>query len=94
MSSKAIDAAFSDLDTHDAVIGPAEDGGYYLLGLKKLHTSVFRDKEWGTSSVEKETLNNLKAYHVKRLEIKNDIDVYEDITSIPEIMNRFILDKN
>lgn len=94
LSSKAIDAAFSDLDTQDAVIGPAEDGGYYLLGLKKLHTSVFRDKEWGTSSVEKETLNNLKAYHVKRLEIKNDIDVYEDITSIPEIMNRFILDKN
>ena len=94
LSSKNIDYAFETLDKHDVVLGPAEDGGYYLLGMKTLHTSVFHNKEWGTSTVRADTLADLKSQNVKLLATKNDIDLYEDIESIPEIMNRFILNKN
>ena len=39
--------AFDALTTHDTVIGPAKDGGYYLLGMRFLITDVFKNKEWG-----------------------------------------------
>lgn len=58
--------------------------------MNTLHRSVFHDKEWGTSTVQKDTLANLTHQQVKLLETKNDIDLYEDIEGIPEIMNRFI----
>jgi len=93
LSSENIDYAFNTLDNHDVVLGPAEDGGYYLLGMNTLHASVFRKKEWGASTVLKDTLGNLTHQQVKLLETKNDIDLYEDIESISEIMNRFILNK-
>ena len=91
--SENIDHAFNMLDTNDVVLGPAEDGGYYLLGMNRLHKSVFQNKEWGTATVRKNTLADLVNQKVKLLETKNDIDVYEDIENIPEIMNRFIHNK-
>ena len=60
LSSEIINNAFQKLDTNDAVIGPAKDGGYYLLGMKTLYKDVFQNKEWGTASVRKDTLKNLK----------------------------------
>lgn len=90
LSSKNIDEAFLQLNKNDVVLGPATDGGYYLLGMKKLHRKVFQNKEWGTETVRKDTLLNLKNKKVKLLAFKNDIDVYEDIIDIPEIMLKFI----
>lgn len=90
LSSKDIDHAFHQLDKNDVVIGPAKDGGYYLLGMKKLHQSVFKHKEWGTETVRKDTLLDLIDKKVKLLEEKNDIDIYEDIVDIPELMQTFI----
>ena len=81
------------MDNNDVVIGPAKDGGYYLLGMKKLHTSVFKNKNWGTETVRKATLQDLIHQKVKLLEENNDIDVYEDIIEIPEIMETFINSK-
>ena len=71
--------AFEKLNSNDAVIGPAQDGGYYLLGLKKNHESIFQNKEWGTSSVRKDTLKDLEKDSVHLLEELNDVDVVEDI---------------
>ena len=93
LSSKNIDKAFDELENNDVVIGPAKDGGYYLLGMKKLHTSVFKNKNWGTETVREATLQDLIHQKVKLLEEKNDIDVYEDIIDIPEIMETFINSK-
>ncbi|QOD60391.1 TIGR04282 family arsenosugar biosynthesis glycosyltransferase [Polaribacter haliotis] len=93
LSSKNIEKAFNELDTNDVVIGPAEDGGYYLLGMNSLEENVFKNKEWGTETVRKDTLTDLIDKKVKLLEFKNDIDVYEDIENIPEIMNMFINSK-
>ncbi|WP_299059827.1 TIGR04282 family arsenosugar biosynthesis glycosyltransferase [uncultured Polaribacter sp.] len=93
LSSKNIEKAFLELETNDVVIGPAKDGGYYLLGMNSLHEKVFKNKDWGTETVRKDTLNDLTDQKVKLLEIKNDIDVYEDIINIPEIMQTFINSK-
>jgi rSAM/selenodomain-associated transferase 1 len=79
LSEKNIEKAFVELDQNDVVIGPAEDGGYYLLGMNSLQTAVFENKEWGTETVRKDTLTDLKDKKVKLLEFKNDIDVYDDI---------------
>lgn len=79
IDTKDIDNAFRELENHEYVIGPALDGGYYLLGMKSLNSEVFKNKEWGTSSVLKETLNDLKDKDVWLLETRNDIDLLEDI---------------
>jgi rSAM/selenodomain-associated transferase 1 len=93
LSSKEIDDAFAALEKNEVVLGPAKDGGYYLLGMKTMHSSVFKNKAWGTSTVRKDTLANLSSKKVKLLEEKNDIDVYEDIINIPEIMETFVNSK-
>ena len=93
LTSENIENAFEELDNNDVVIGPALDGGYYLLGMKSLHPNVFENKEWGIETVRKDTLQDLIDKKVKLLEIKNDIDVYEDIIDIPEIMSTFINSK-
>lgn len=78
-----INKAFSKLDTNDVVIGPAEDGGYYLLGMKTLQPNIFENKDWGTSSVRKDTLKNLQEVSVHLLDELNDIDVIADIENHP-----------
>jgi rSAM/selenodomain-associated transferase 1 len=93
LTSTNIDNAFHQLEENDVVLGPALDGGYYLLGMKKMHQQVFQNKEWGTETVRKDTLQDLIYQQVKLLEEKNDIDVYEDIIDIPEIMETFINSK-
>jgi rSAM/selenodomain-associated transferase 1 len=93
LSAENIEKAFVELNENDVVIGPAEDGGYYLLGMNSLQKNVFENKNWGTETVRKDTLSDLKDKKVKLLEFKNDIDVYEDIINIPEIMSKFINSK-
>lgn len=83
LTPEIIDDAFHQLDKNDVVIGPAKDGGYYLLGMKKLHLQVFKNKSWGTSSVRKDTLQDLTEKKVFLLEELNDVDVYEDIEHHP-----------
>ena len=82
LQQEHINNAFIALDNNDVVIGPAQDGGYYLLGMKALHSQVFKNKKWGTSTVLQDTLQNLKKIDVHLLEELNDIDVYDDIKNI------------
>jgi len=82
-----IEYAFQELENHDYVIGPASDGGYYLLGMKALNSKVFRNKVWGTSSVLKDTMEDLRDADVKLLETRNDVDLLEDIESHPAFQN-------
>ena len=93
LTSENIENAFDELNNNDLVIGPAEDGGYYLLGMNSLEETIFKNKNWGTETVRKDTLSDLKDQKVKLLAFKNDIDVYEDILNIPEIMSTFINSK-
>ena len=84
-----IENAYDSLANHDYVIGPAQDGGYYLLGMKKKNSRLFINKPWGTEHVLQQTLNDLKNESLKILAIRNDVDIYEDIVDIPEFQ-RFL----
>src|SRR6056297_676468 len=76
-----IEDAFDALRSQDAVIGPSEDGGYYLLGMKKYTPEIFSDIEWSTSSVFEETNRHFEQLGLtcKTLEVLNDIDTIEDL---------------
>lgn len=89
LSTQDVEHAYSILENSDLVIGPAEDGGYYLLGMKCLHPEIFENKNWGTSTVLSDTLATLQNKKVSTLETKNDIDIYEDIKD-DDVFRKFI----
>ena len=74
-----IKTAFEKLEQNDLVFGPAEDGGYYLMGMKTLHPAAFANKAWSTQSVLQDTLKDLQGNSVSLLSTKNDIDTLEDL---------------
>ena len=78
--------AFESLESHDYVIGPALDGGYYLVGMKRPDNRIFRNKSWGKSTVLSETFKELDAENVFLLEPLNDIDTLEDLKSCPSLL--------
>ena len=81
LKSEHISDAFLKLDSHDVVIGPALDGGYYLLGMKQLYPLIFENKFWGTSTVLKDTLDDLHLQSICILNVLNDIDTFEDLNN-------------
>lgn len=85
LKPKHIKDVFKKLDNHDVVIGPALDGGYYLLGMKTLNPLIFENKKWGTSTVFRDTMENLQDVDVHLLEKLNDIDTYEDLKEFSEL---------
>jgi rSAM/selenodomain-associated transferase 1 len=82
LSTEDINMAFDSLDSHDFVIGPAEDGGYYLLGMKQLKSELFMHKDWGHNTVFNDSLKDLIDEKVKVLPMRNDVDYYEDICDV------------
>lgn len=76
--------AFEKLHTHDYVLGPARDGGYYLLGMTRFDPELFTGKSWGTNTVLQDTLSDLTNENYFLLALKNDVDVLEDILDVPE----------
>lgn len=75
--TKAVEA----LNENDVVFGPAEDGGYYLIGLSKIREFIFINKPWSQSNLLCETLQELQNHNVSvdTLEPLNDIDTFEDL---------------
>ncbi len=82
VKSKLIREALYGLDNDDVAIGPAHDGGYYLLGLNSATPQIFQDIEWSTESVLKQTLDKVNTSGLGHflLETLNDIDTIQDIT--------------
>ena len=81
LNSKIIKSAFEMLEEHDLVVGPAKDGGYYLLGMKEFLPQLFQNKEYSTDSVLKELLADaeeleLSVYQLPEL---SDIDTLADL---------------
>src|SRR5437773_9609780 len=72
----------------DAVIGPAEDGGYALIGLSRCDAELFRDIPWGGSEVMAETRWRIAALgrRVTELPALWDVDHPEDLERLPEEM--------
>ena len=72
----------------DAVIGPAEDGGYALIGLSRCDPELFRDIPWGGSEALAETRRRIAAlgWRVVELPALWDVDRPEDLERLPEEM--------
>lgn len=88
-----IETAFEALDENDIVIGPAEDGGYYLIGMKVPHKELFESIAWGRDQVLKDTLKKCGDKTTFLLTEKNDIDLLEDLESIDTLKNIYDLDR-
>jgi len=79
LKSEDIQKAFEILNTKHAVIGPSDNGGYYLLGLSVPFEPIFEDKPWGSDTVFKKTYLELMMYNKsiglleeKQMGISND----------------------
>lgn len=80
--------AFAKLNHFDIVIGPARDGGYYLLGMKRNYPFLFQDIEWSTDVVLKQTMdlcdkNRLSYFLLPEL---IDIDEEKDLIHFENLM--------
>ncbi len=80
LTTKILKSAFRMLDRANYVLGPVEDGGYYLLGMKQNSMTLFEDIEWSTKKVLDETLERVwkleKTYAL--LPTLFDVDCEED----------------
>lgn len=83
LSAELLTQAFDQLLTHDLVIGPADDGGYYLLGMNRLEADLFENKEWSTATVLPATLADAARLgrRVALLPTLSDIDSAQDLAA-------------
>ncbi len=81
VDKETINHALELLESTDIVLGPAEDGGYYLLGTNKYLPIVFQDIEWSTEHVLSQTIDRIKKNSLKFELIKTlrDIDTVDDL---------------
>jgi len=84
-----IESAFEQLQQQDVVIGPASDGGYYLLGMKALHPAIFENKQWSTATVLQDTLHSIAQLDLSYalLPPLNDVDTVDDLGELCELLN-------
>ncbi|GAB2877839.1 TIGR04282 family arsenosugar biosynthesis glycosyltransferase [Microbulbifer echini] len=85
LDAERIREAAAMLTHTDAVMHPAKDGGYTLLGLKRMHSRLFEDIDWSTEVVAQQTMERLQecAMHCQMLEVLADIDEPEDLRYLP-----------
>lgn len=85
---KAYHALYAD---KDAVIAPAEDGGYILLGLRKVYSDLFSEIAWGTDQVYTETQHRLEQLRLswQSLDMQWDVDRPEDLERLVNDKSRF-----
>ena len=81
MLASHIEQAFAALCSRDLVLGPATDGGYYLVGLSRLEPALFAGVPWGTDGVLAKTLEIAarKGLSLQQLEPLSDVDRPEDL---------------
>ena len=77
ISEAIITSGFKALKYSNIVFGPAQDGGYYLVGMKSFQPTLFLNKPWSQPNLLKETLTEVNNYSL--LEELNDIDTIEDL---------------
>lgn len=87
LSPSHIEAAYKSLDRTDFVIGPAFDGGYYLLGMKQPAEFLFQDIKWSTDEVFDETRKAIisRGFTLGTLEQLRDIDDRVDLAHYQDL---------
>ena len=81
MDACLLNNAFKELNKTDVVIGPAKDGGYYLLGMKNNHSFLFDISNWSTATVYADTINlmNVNKLSYTALTKLKDVDTEDDL---------------
>jgi rSAM/selenodomain-associated transferase 1 len=81
LTAQHFDEALSKLETHDAVVGPSPDGGFYLLGLRHCPLGFFNDLPWSSPDTLQRTLERLQSHRMKVFELPplGDIDTVDDL---------------
>jgi rSAM/selenodomain-associated transferase 1 len=86
LPSSIVSQAFRMFETNDAVVGPAHDGGYYLIGFRNntFVPEVFDTMNWGGKSVLRSTLKSLNKWgcRVHLLPARRDVDTLADIHAL------------
>ncbi|HEX8579357.1 MAG TPA: TIGR04282 family arsenosugar biosynthesis glycosyltransferase, partial [Allosphingosinicella sp.] len=84
LDRRRLSSAAEALATHDAVIHPAVDGGYVLLGLNRFEASLFEAIAWSTNTVAAETLTRIEAlgWSLDVRETLTDVDTPADLNSL------------
>jgi rSAM/selenodomain-associated transferase 1 len=85
LDTEIIANAFTQLSNYDIVVGPALDGGYYLLGMNNYHPKLFNDMTWSTDTVLKETIARCAELGLRYflLPVLSDIDDEKDLLNHP-----------
>jgi len=85
LTSMIIMEAFAALDSADIVIGPAKDGGYYLIGMKAPHPEIFQNIPWSTDRVFEETMKAIEKLQLTsaRVMTLSDLDTADDYEQPP-----------
>lgn len=80
ISATVVEDAFERLETADVVLGPASDGGYYLVGMSRLHAPLFENVPWSTPDTLRITLEHARMLDlsVALLDVQRDIDTADD----------------
>jgi len=80
MTGRELELAAVYLDRHDLVIGPARDGGYYLIAMRRFHRELFHDIPWSSNQTKEVTAERANAAGLSwcELEMLDDLDNIED----------------
>lgn len=80
LSPEILEDAFEALEKFDIVTGPTYDGGYYLIGMKAIHPTLFQNMTWSVRDVFAQTLLRIQRLGLSNevLEMLSDIDTIED----------------
>jgi hypothetical protein len=83
---RVLEDAFESLAAHDVVVGPTHDGGYYLVGAKALHPTLFANDGMGTTSALERLLSRARALELSIgfADAFYDIDVADDLSRLAE----------
>lgn len=87
LTKDIIEESFEQLKNNSIVIGPAWDGGYYLLGMNQFYPEIFNHIEWSTSKVFDSTLEKIKNADISfyTLATLRDIDTEEDLFTLKNL---------
>ena len=84
MDRRLVAEAFNALGAYDAVLGPAVDGGYYLIGLVEPQPALFRAIPWGTAAVLAQTRARIaeSGMRLRLLKPLRDVDTARDARAL------------
>jgi rSAM/selenodomain-associated transferase 1 len=85
LTAEHLETAFERLAEYDLVLGPAEDGGYYLIGLSRPIPQLFEGVAWSTDAVLTQTLRIADELELRAsgLDVLGDVDRPEDLARVP-----------